>query len=42
MEIHVVASDTPFWDHGMWWKNREGQKIWLTEAMKTVADWLRI
>jgi len=42
IETHVVAADTFFWEHGMWWKNREGRKIWFTEATKTIADWLGI
>ena len=32
IETHMVAADTYFWDHGMWWKNREGRKIWVTET----------
>jgi uncharacterized SAM-binding protein YcdF (DUF218 family) len=42
LKICVAASDTYFWDHGRWWSNREGQKIWLTEMAKTIADRFRI
>jgi uncharacterized SAM-binding protein YcdF (DUF218 family) len=42
IEIHVVAADTPNWQHGAWWQNREGRKIWFTEATKTLADWFRL
>jgi len=41
MKVVVVAADTPYWDHGYWWKDREGQKIWFTEVEKTLADWFR-
>ncbi|HYA16066.1 MAG TPA: YdcF family protein [Bryobacteraceae bacterium] len=42
MEIVVVAADTPEWHHGRWWTDREGQKIWLGEFEKTIADFFRI
>jgi uncharacterized SAM-binding protein YcdF (DUF218 family) len=42
MEIAVVAADTPEWHHGRWWTDREGQKIWLSEFAKTIADFFRI
>lgn len=42
LEVHMVEASNEYWDHGMWWKNREGQKLWLFEAMKTVADYLGV
>jgi uncharacterized SAM-binding protein YcdF (DUF218 family) len=42
MEVHVVEAATPGWSGGYWWKQREGQKIWLTEFEKTIADYLGI
>ena len=42
LTFRVVGSNYPHWNRGYWWKNREGQKIWLSEAAKTVADFFRI
>jgi uncharacterized SAM-binding protein YcdF (DUF218 family) len=42
MEVHVVASPTPEWENGYWWKEREGRKTWLSEFEKTIADFFRI
>lgn len=42
MEIHTIGAPDRYWDGGFWWKNREGRKTWLFEAMKSVADWFRI
>jgi uncharacterized SAM-binding protein YcdF (DUF218 family) len=42
LEFVMVAADTPEWHHGEWWKDREGQKIWLAEFEKTIADFFRI
>jgi uncharacterized SAM-binding protein YcdF (DUF218 family) len=42
LEIHVVGvSDSP-WDHGNWWRNREGEKEFVLEFMKTLADYLHM
>jgi hypothetical protein len=37
-----VGTDYPNWNHGYWWKQREGRKIWLQEETKTVADFFGI
>ena len=42
LEVHMVEAPNEYWDHGTWWKNREGRKLWLFEAMKTVADYFRV
>lgn len=42
MEMRSVPSDDPWWANGEWWRNREGRKIWLTETLKTGADYLGI
>jgi uncharacterized SAM-binding protein YcdF (DUF218 family) len=42
LEIHMVGSVDPKWHNGYWWTDREGQKVFLQEAIKTVADFLRI
>jgi len=42
LEFHIVGSSYPHWNEGYWWKEREGEKIWLEEAVKTVADFFRI
>lgn len=42
VQVFMVASDTPAWGHGKWWHSREGQKLWLVEFEKTIADFLRI
>ena len=41
-EVQVVGATYPHWNNGYWWKEREGQKIWLEEAVKTVADFFRL
>ena len=40
LEIHVVGADDPAWDHGNWWRTREGKKDFVIEFIKTVADYL--
>ena len=42
LEEHTVSAADPAWDHGNWWKNREGRKLWLYEALKTAGDYLGI
>ncbi len=42
LEIHTVASADRYWNHGYWWKSREGRKLWLLESAKTIADFLRL
>lgn len=37
----VAAPDQDFSPHG-WWHTRPGRKVFATEAMKTVAEWLGI
>jgi uncharacterized SAM-binding protein YcdF (DUF218 family) len=40
LEIHMVAAPDVFFTPGGWWKNRDAQKVFLLEWMKTVATWL--
>jgi uncharacterized SAM-binding protein YcdF (DUF218 family) len=40
LEEHTVLAADPDWDHGYWWRDREGRKLWLYEALKTVGDYL--
>jgi len=42
LEVHTVAAADPYWNHGYWWKSREGRKMWLLETLKTFADFLRL
>ena len=42
LEVHMIIAPDPTWNQGRWWTSREGRKMWLNEAMKTVADWFRI
>ena len=42
LEIRVIGASAPHWNDGYWWKEREGQKIWLQEEAKTIADFFRI
>lgn len=42
LKFYVVgAPDEYFSAHG-WWKNRQGQKTFAIESMKTVAEWLGV
>lgn len=40
MTVVVTAAPDKYFTPGGWWKNREGQKTFLTEWEKTVAVWL--
>ncbi len=40
MDFRVVASPDPFFTPDGWWKEREGQKTFLGEWLKTFANWL--
>jgi uncharacterized SAM-binding protein YcdF (DUF218 family) len=42
LEIHAVSAPERYWHNGEWWKDREGRKLWLMEAVKTIADCFRI
>lgn len=42
LEEHTIAAPNRYWTNGQWWKSREGRKLWFFEAVKTVADYLRI
>jgi uncharacterized SAM-binding protein YcdF (DUF218 family) len=42
MEIHPVAAPDPHWCRGYWWTNRECEKTFFFESVKTLADFLRI
>jgi uncharacterized SAM-binding protein YcdF (DUF218 family) len=42
IEFHLVGAADPDWDHGDWWRSREGKKEFLLESTKTLADYLRL
>ncbi len=39
LEFHVVAAPDPYFTPDGWWKNRDGQKTFAFEWMKTVTSW---
>ena len=39
LEIHMVAAPDLFFSPDGWWHNREGQKTFALEWIKTVATW---
>lgn len=40
LEVHAISAPDRYWQNGLWWRDREGRKIWLGEALRTVADYL--
>lgn len=40
LDVIVVAAPDQFFSSDGWWKEREGQKTFLLEWLKTVAAWL--
>jgi uncharacterized SAM-binding protein YcdF (DUF218 family) len=42
LEIHLVGVNDLAWDHGNWWRSREGKKEFFLEFSKTIADYLHI
>ncbi len=42
LEIHMVGVNDSDWDHGNWWHSREGQKEFLLEFSKMIANYLGI
>ena len=42
LDIHMVGVDDADWDHGDWWRSREGKKEFLLEFSKTVADYVHM
>lgn len=42
LEIHMVGVDDSEWDHGDWWRSREGKKEFLLEFTKTIADYFHM
>jgi uncharacterized SAM-binding protein YcdF (DUF218 family) len=40
LDIHMVSAPDEFFTPDGWWKNRDGQKTFLLEWMKTVATWI--
>ena len=42
LEMHPISAPDRYWQNGEWWKDREGRKLWFMEAVKTIADYLRI
>ncbi|HXE64682.1 MAG TPA: YdcF family protein [Bryobacteraceae bacterium] len=42
LDVHLVGVNDPDWDHGNWWRTREGKKIFLTEFVKNIANYLNI
>jgi len=41
-EFIVVAAPDEYYSAEDWWKNREGRKTFVTEWMKTIAQWFGI
>lgn len=42
LAFHVIASPDRYFTPNGWWQNREGQKTFITEWVKTVANWAGI
>ena len=42
LQFYMVGANDPNWNDGDWWVEREGRKAFLMEAVKTIADFLRI
>ncbi len=42
MSFYFVGSNDVRWGDGEWWVTREGRKVFLMEATKTIADFLGI
>ena len=42
LEFHVISAPYENYDPDTWWHDRESQKSFLFEWMKTVADWFGI
>lgn len=42
LTFYPVAADAPYFSPAGWWKNREGQKLFAIEWMKTVAEWFGV
>lgn len=42
LEANIVEAPNRYWDHGYWWKSREGRKLWFFEALKMLADYIRV
>ena len=40
LEEHTIAAPFDAWANGWWWTSREGRKLWLLEAVKTLANYL--
>jgi uncharacterized SAM-binding protein YcdF (DUF218 family) len=42
LKTTVVSSADMYFSARGWWRNREGQKTFLYEWMKTVASWVNL
>jgi uncharacterized SAM-binding protein YcdF (DUF218 family) len=40
LQVRVVAARDQYFEPGQWWRSRQGQKTWLMEWAKTVAEWV--
>jgi uncharacterized SAM-binding protein YcdF (DUF218 family) len=40
LDVRAVPATGKYFSPDGWWKNREGRKLFLLEASKTLADWL--
>lgn len=40
MEIHMIAAPDRDFGTDRWWKTREGRKVFATEWLKTLAEWV--
>ena len=42
MQFHVIGAPDPYFTPEGWWKNREGEKTFVNEWTKTVANWFGV
>jgi uncharacterized SAM-binding protein YcdF (DUF218 family) len=42
IEFHLVGADDPDWEHGNWWRSREGKKNFFLEFTKTLANYFHM
>jgi len=42
LEMRSVPAPDLYWPDGVWWRNREGRKIWFYETTKTLAGFFGI
>ena len=42
LAFHVIGAPDPYFTPESWWKNREGEKTFVNEWTKTVANWFGV